>query len=217
MNRRTHLGRLAAVLFSIAITLPSLSQEKDAPKKDAKPATGQASEADMMAAMTELAKPGDNHKLLARTVGSWTYKVKMYMIPGAPMESSGTMITREVMGGRYFVSDHTGTMQMPGADGKMTDMEFKGMAIDGYDNVKKKFVSSWIDNMGTSILVSEGDYDAATKTLTYHAEEEQMPGMKTKVRAVVKITDKDHHTLEWYEDRGGTDFKMMEIAYTRKT
>jgi hypothetical protein len=91
------------------------------------------------------------------------------------------------------------------------------MSVEGYDNVKKKFVSSWIDNMGTGIIFSEGTYDAATKTFTYHAEEEMMPGMKTKVREVIKITDNDHHLFEWYEDRGGTEVKTMEIHYTRKS
>jgi len=45
-------------------------------------------------------------------------------------------------------------MQMPGEDGKMKDMMFKGMGMEGYDNVKKKFVASWIDNMGTGIEFS---------------------------------------------------------------
>ena len=32
-------------------------------------------------------------------------------------------------------------MEMPGADGKMTKVEFNGMSLEGYDNVKQKFVS----------------------------------------------------------------------------
>ena len=44
-------------------------------------------------------------------------------------------------------------MEMPGADGKMKKTEFKGMSIDAYDNVKQKFVSTWIDNMGTGVMM----------------------------------------------------------------
>ena len=121
------------------------------------------------------------------------------------------------MDGRYFISDHTGKMQLPGPDGKMVDMVFKGMAIEGFDNAKKKFVSSWIDNMGTGIMNSEGTYDEGTKTLTYTAEYEPMPGMKTKVRQVIKMVDKDHHTMEFFEMRGEKEVKTMEMAYTRKT
>ena len=88
--------------------------------------------------------------------------------------------------------DVTGKMQMPGEDGKMKDMQFKGMGIEGYDNAKKKFVSSWIDNMGTGIQFSEGTYDPATKTFTYTSEIEMMPGMKTPVREVIKVPDNNH-------------------------
>ena len=99
----------------------------------------------------------------------------------------------------------------------MKEMEFKGMSIEGYDNVQKKFVATWCDNMGTSILSSEGSYDPASKTFTYNAEMEMMPGVKTKVRETVKIVDANHHRLEWYEDRGGQETKTMEINYTRKS
>ena len=41
------------------------------------------------------------------------------------------------------------------------------------------------------------------KTFTYTSEMEPMPGMKTKVSEVLKLTDKNHMSFEWYEDRGG--------------
>ena len=215
MNHSKYLKCLTAVAMSVAICLPSLADDKDKSNKDAK----QPSEAEMMAMMTELAKPGENHKLLANSVGTWTYTVKFWMNPdpnSPPSESTGIAVTKKVLGGRFFISEHTGKMQMPGPDGKMMDMEFKGISTEGYDNVKKKFVSSWVDNMGTGIMNSEGTYDPAAKALTYHAEYEAMPGMKTKIREVIKLTDKDHHTFEFYEDRGGTEVKTMEIKYTRK-
>jgi len=171
----------------------------------------------MIAEMMKLWKLGDNHKLLADMAGNWNYTVKMMMDPnGKPQESKGTATRKAIMDGRFFVAEHSGKFQMPGPDGKMTDMNFKGMAIEGYDNVKKKFVSSWIDNMGTMILSSEGTYDAASKTFTYTANCEMMPGMPVRIREVIKVVDKDHHNFEWYEDRGSGETKTMEIAYTRK-
>ena len=167
----------------------------------------------MMASLMELAKPGENHKLLEGMIGSWTYKVKFWMSPDAPpMESSGTTFTKSTMGGRYFISEHKGKMQMPGADGKMEDAEFNGMAVEGYDNAKKKYVSSWIDNMGTGIMHSEGTYDPASKTLTYLSEYEPMPGVKTKVREVIKIKDNDNHTMEFFESRGSQEVKTMFVS-----
>src|SRR5213076_1508411 len=168
--------------------------------------TGQPNAADMMKQMMELSKIGENHKLLSSLDGNWDYTIKMWMNPdpnAKPQESKGTATRKSAMGGRYFTMDVTGKLQMPGEDGNMKDMQFKGMALEGYDNVKKKFVSSWIDNMGTGIQYSEGTYDPASKTFTFSSEMEMMPGRKTPVREVLKMTDKDHMMMEWYETHGG--------------
>lgn len=180
-------------------------------------ASGQPSEAEMMQMMMEMGKLNENHQLLAQLVGDWAYTVKMWMAPDAPpSESTGTATRKAEMGGRYFIANASGKFQMPGPDGKMQDIDFKGMAVDGYDNAKKKFVSSWIDSMGTGIAISEGTYDAATKTFTYDGDYDIAPGVKRKVRETVKVIDKDHHVMEWFENRGGQEVKTMEISYTRK-
>ena len=171
----------------------------------------------MMNQMMELAKLNENHKLLADLDGTWDYVVKFSPGPGAPeQQSKGTAVRKSMMGGRYFIMDVTGKMKMPGSDGKMKDIEFKGHGMEGYDNAKKKFVGTWMDNMSTGMMMSEGDYDPASKTFTYTGEMEMLPGMKQKVREVLKLTDKNHMTFEWYEDRGGQEAKTMEINYTRR-
>ena len=175
-----------------------------------------APSAEEMKKMMELSQLNDNHKLLAATAGNWSYVVKMWMDPkGQPTESKGTAVRKAVMDGRYVTGDYSGSFKMPGADGKMKEMKFQGMSMDGYDNVKQKFVNGWVDNMGTGIYITEGTYDASAKTITYTGEWEMMPGMKSKVREVVKLTDKDHMSMEMFEDRGQGDVKTMEINYTR--
>ncbi|PYL97331.1 MAG: hypothetical protein DMF18_02935 [Verrucomicrobia bacterium] len=181
--------------------------------------TGQPNAADMMKQMMELSKIGENHKLLSSLDGNWDYTIKFWMNPdpsAKPQESKGTATRKSVMGGRYVMMDVSGKMQMPGEDGKMKTMQFKGMGMEGYDNVKKKFVASWIDNMGTGIEFSEGTYDPATKSFTYTSEMEPVPGMKTQVREVIKVADNNHMSLEWYENQGGQEKKTMEINYTKK-
>ena len=179
--------------------------------------TSTAPSADEMKQMMEMAKLNDNHKLLASTAGTWSYTVKMWMDPkGKPTESTGTATRKSIMDGRYVSGEYSGKFKMPGADGKMTEMNFIGMSMDGYDNVKKKFVSGWVDNMGTGIMTMDGTYDAATKTFTYTGEYEMMPGMKEKVRQLIKMTDASHMTMEYYEDRGQGEAKTMEINYTKK-
>ena len=227
MNTRVTSALIAPM--AIALIASIASAQTPAPQSSAPPTTvtgpaasasattaASPNEAEMMKQMIELAKLNENHKLLADLAGSWSTSVKM-MEPGKePSVSKGNVTFKSTMNGRFVVGDHTGSMKMPGADGKMKDFAFKGMSVDGYDNVKQKFVSSWIDNMGTGIFTFDGTYDPATKTLTYTGEMEMVPGMKTPIRSVVKITDKNHHTFEWYENRGGQEMKTLEIDYTRK-
>jgi hypothetical protein len=180
------------------------------------PAQPSADMQEMMKIMMEMGKVGENHKILGEMAGNWTYTAKMWMDPaGPPQESKGTATRKAILDGRYYMAEHNGKFKMPGADGKMMDMNFKGMAFEGYDNAKKKFVSAWIDNMSTMILNSEGTYDAATKTFTYNAQCEMIPGKTTTIREVIKVVDKDHHTFEWYDNSRGPETKTMEISYTR--
>jgi len=171
-----------------------------------------------MKMMMDNARLNDNHKLLSSLDGTWTFTNKMWMngdTNSKPEESKGTAVRKSMMGGRYVVMDVTGKMQMPGPDGKMKDFEFKGQGTDAYDNAKQKFVSTWMDNMGTGIMMSEGSYDPATKKLTYTGDFQMAPGMKEQIREVITLTDKDHMTFEWYENRGGQELKTMQIDYTR--
>src|SRR6266550_3876109 len=220
------LTPLITILFAALIATPSFAQttstspagtSSSGVAQSAAPG-GQPNQQEMMKQMMELSKLNENHKLLSSLDGNWNYTIKFWMNPdpnAKPQESKGTATRKSVMGGRYVMMDVAGKLQMPGEDGKMKDVQFKGMGLEGYDNVKKKFINSWIENMGTGIQFSEGTYDPATKTFTYTSEMEPVPGMKSQVREVIKITDNNHMTLEWYENQGGGEKKTMEIAYTR--
>jgi hypothetical protein len=213
---------LITIPFAVMIAAPSFAQSPAgspaAATGSAATSSGQPNQQEMMKQMMEMAKLNENHKLLADLDGNWTYTIKFWMNPdpnAKPEESKGTAVRKSIMNGRFSTLDVTGKMNMSGPDGKKKEMTFVGHGIDGYDNAKQKFVGSWIDNMGTGIMFAQGTYDPATKTFTYNSEYEAVPGMKTPIREVIKLTDNNHHTLEWYENRGGQEVKTMEITYTR--
>src|SRR5947208_16095189 len=156
---------LITILFATLIATPSFAQSPaTSPATESAPstvqpatATGQPNPQEMMKQMIEMSKLNENHKLLSAMNGNWNFAIKMWMNPdpnAKPQESKGTATRKDLMGGRYVMMDVTGKMQMPGQDGKVKDVQFKGMGIEGYDNAKKKFVSSWIDNMSTGIQYS---------------------------------------------------------------
>jgi hypothetical protein len=157
----------------------------------------------------DFATPGEAHKVLNDKVGKWNMKVKMIMAPGAPaQESPATNEVKWIMDGRYL-EDHT--------EGTFNGMPFHGLGHVGYDNMKKKYVGTWMDNMGTGISMSEGTYDAATKTFNYASEmPDPMQGKYLKGRTTERMIDKDHWVMSTYSPTAdGKEYLCMEIDYTR--
>lgn len=166
-------------------------------------------QAEAMEKWMAYATPSDMHKMLGEYNGKWTGEMKMWMSPGAdPMESTATVTNDMYMGDRYQKSVYSGSsMGMP----------FQGESMTAYDNMKKVFINTWIDNMGTGVIYSEGTWNAENKTITYRGKmSEPMSGTQLDVKQVVTYTDKDHYMMEMYYNVGGTEFKSMEGHYTRK-
>ena len=152
--------------------------------------------------------PGDMHKMLAAHDGKWKEEVTMWMAPGQePMKSEAMVENTMILGGRYQQSISTGNFG---------GMPFEGRMVLGYDNIKKVFVSTWIDNMGTGLIYMEGPYDAAKKTITITGmETDPMTGKEIKARQVMKYVDDNTEIIEMYVMQNGKEFKNMEIKLTR--
>ena len=165
----------------------------------------------MMAKWMEFATPGEPHQLLAKRVGAWTVKVTSWTAPDAPPTvSEGTAEVKSVLDGRYIEEITVGSFQ---------GMPFHGRGITGYDNLKKKYVGTWIDNMGTGISFSEGEYDAAKKTFNYAGTwPDAMSGEYKPMKGVETWTGPDTYKAEAFcQTPDGKDWwKMMELNYTRK-
>jgi len=94
---------------------------------------------------------------------------------------------------------------------------FEGIGVAGYDNAKKMFVGSWVDNMGTGIMTMSGTWDDATKSINYTGTMiDPMSGKDIPFREVWKFVDDNTQVMEMYSIMAGKEFKNMEIKYTRK-
>lgn len=166
---------------------------------------------EMMEKWAEYATPGEPHQRLAEQVGEWDYTMKWWMGPGAePVESTGTMSASMTMDGRYLVESWEG-MSM----GQL----FKGQGITGYDNFNDKYVSVWIDNSGTGMMTSTGQYDAQQDAIVMTGTfDDVMTGEEDKTaRSVSKQLDDDTFHFEMYVPApGGEEYKNLEIHATRK-
>jgi hypothetical protein len=167
-------------------------------------------EADMMKKWLAFATPGAEHQAMTAHVGEWEAVNTMWMSATAPAQTSkGTAIGEMILGGRYLkISFKSVMMGQP----------FEGISITGYDNFKKKYLTLWIDTMGTGFFIAEGQVDNNSKIMTELAEmDDVITGKKIKYRTTYFFDTPDSYTQTMYQTNPGEkEFKSMEVKYTRK-
>jgi hypothetical protein len=179
--------------------------------REAEPAAGATMDSATMAkAWQAYMTPGDMHKWLASTDGKWDAELTFWMGPDAPASqpNKAKVENRTILGGRYQEQIYKG---------RMDGMDFEGHGTMGYDNAKKKFVSSWIDNMGTGLMYSEGEYDRAAKTINMKGKSiDPATGKELETRSVTRILDDKTQVMEMYCTQNGREYRNMEIKLTKK-
>jgi hypothetical protein len=162
----------------------------------------------MMEVYKKLATPGAPHKLLASMAGDWNTKTKSWMEPNKPpMESTGTCEQKMRIGERFLQQT---------CRGDMMGSPFTGIGFTGYDNHTNKYVSTWMDSMGTGIYFLEGTASADGKTITQKGRYDDPVEGPMELRGVTKIVNGNTQVFEMYGTKKGKETKMMEITYTRE-
>ena len=153
--------------------------------------------------------PGTVHQMVAKSDGDWKADVSMWMAPGAPAtKSTATCTNKMILGGRYQETKYTGTMM---------GMPFEGRGLLAYDNAKKVFISTWVDNMGTGLMTLEGPWDDNTKSINFTGKSvDPTTGKDMNIREVFKWIDDNNQQMEMYMQMNGQEVKTMEIKLARK-
>ena len=165
----------------------------------------------MQKAWQEYATPTEPHKRMASEAGTWNEDLTFWMGPDdtKPQKSTATVNTKMLFNGLYQESVHTGNMM---------GMPFEGRSTLAFDNAAQEYVSTWIDNMGTGIMIMRGKYDQASKTLKMEGEcTDPLTKKVKKMREVITSVDADTQKMEMYDTApDGKEFKSMEIILKRK-
>ena len=161
---------------------------------------------EQMAAWMAVASPSQEHEYLKKMEGTWKATNKFWMGPGTePQVSEGTLTGRMILGGRFLQSTYEG--QTPWG-------EFSGMALDGFDRIREKYCGIWVDSMGTTMMVFEGERSGNVRTMT--CEYTDPMGKPGKMKSVTTIVGENEYKYEsWADAPTGETFKNMEIVYTR--
>lgn len=209
MNRK---NRLAITVFTVLAAAGSLAfaqaQKDKQPQFQLPPGWTSAD----MQACTEAGTPGPQHQHLVQAVGVWQGKTTTWFAPGAePITGECTSTITSIMDGRFTKCEMSGDMAGMGP--------MSGLGLYGYDNVSKKFQATWICSCGTGMMSGVGDLSADGTTLSWqYTHSCPITKKQTAMREVERRSGNDNFTLETFgvDPKSGKEFKMMEIAFTRK-
>jgi hypothetical protein len=161
-----------------------------------------------MAAWEAAGKLGAEHEELAATAGRWDVTSTMWM-PGTPEATVSTGVAERTLalGGRVLVEQFRS---------EVMGQPFEGIAHTGYDNVTKRWWSTWSDTMSTSVILLHGDSKTETTDEFSGTMIDPVGGLPIAMRIVIETTaDREVHTF--YETHtGAAEVKSMELVYVRK-
>ena len=155
------------------------------------------------------ATPGEPHKFLAKFAGSWNAAIKIWSEPDKPaQEAVGACERNMILGGRYLHEEFVG---------EMNGSPFTGIGFTGYNNQTKRFISTWMDTMGTNILFFEGKEGGDGQSIVLESQAQDPVRGTMKWRETARIVDDNTNIFELSgADSSGKQYQM-HITYTRKS
>lgn len=201
------------LIFALSITL-GLAASCNSEKKEVAADSAQVKRAESKPADTSVDKalaaymtPGTVHEMLSKANGTWDAEISFYTTPDSPSVDTVICENKMILGGRYQQSNYRGSLG---------GMAFEGISTLAYDNSRKKYINTWIDNMGTGMVYLEGTFDDAAKTLTLKGKAVDVnTGKAILVRETTKIIDENHQEIEMFDTKEGKEMKTMVIKLTR--
>lgn len=144
--------------------------------------------------------PGKEHEELKALTGIWDATLKMADGSEVKAESEMKMICEGMWLTSEFRADFGGT-------------KFQGKGLDGYDSIKKQYVSIWVDSMSGSPMVMRGTREGKVTTMK---GEGPGPAGDTKYKTVSTQDSNDKMSFQMFTIDGGKDVEVMTVTYTRR-
>jgi hypothetical protein len=209
IRKRLNSNRLVLMVFISVLVLGSVVSSAYAAEQNQKMSEQQQK-------MEELWKkynfPGEKHKHLEYFVGDWESVQKIFPSSGEEPRVRDQEIHVESLFGGRFTRAH---IKIKANIGGIVP---EGIVITGYDNFKQEFFSVTFGNLGTGYFVTSGKLDKTGKIRIDNAVRTNVyTSQEYKVKAITTIINQDKYLYEYYKiDPKGSEFKRMEIIYTRK-
>lgn len=158
------------------------------------------------------AKLTEQHRMLARSNGTWTGEVTLWFAPGQPpLKSTSRLRNYMSADGLYQISEVMGNIN---GEGK----PFSGLRITGYDSVRNVFTRAMIGEDSPGVAM-EGKWDEASKSFSMPFVKKQASGKESLLREVYTFLNDDEEILEIFDTAAvsdGKEFRMLKIIWRRE-
>lgn len=149
---------------------------------------------------------GPEFALLRKDVGEWDATITITPQPGAaPQASTGRLVGRLIAGGRWLITDF-----------KNHTTGFEGHGIYGFNVASGRYVGTWVDDMRTNLYVGEGEWDAASRTMTYVWKATMPNGQPMSWKETSHlVSDHEHLFRVLFPLSDSGEFEMMRAIYRK--
>ncbi|MBN1181728.1 MAG: DUF1579 family protein [Bacteroidales bacterium] len=96
-------------------------------------------------------RPGENHDLFKKMIGDWKVKLVFYG-GGKGWESKCKASNELIHGDRFLIENIDGEIYAPDDSGVMRTETYSSTKIIGYDNYKKAYCGSFVENQNSYML-----------------------------------------------------------------
>lgn len=202
MKRVVMISAALAVCAGVVIAQQGTSKQKSQQGRQVVSGTPE------MQAWMEAMRLTENHNFFRPLAGSWNAQMTVFMDNGEKAQGQGTCAITGTFGGRYLTSTFNGTLQ---------GRAYQGVQTFGYNNLKRQFESTWIDNMSTGIAFSSGNFDQNTRTFSMASEvDDAFTGERRVQTEETRIINDNQFSFTIFQTTsGGQRSKTLEIQYTR--
>ena len=149
----------------------------------------------------------EQHAALAKSVGEFDVAVEMYW-PGGKVEKAAATAKREMILNGFYLRE-VFSMKTP-------NFTFEGIATAGYDTVRKKYVSTWLDNSSPVMDIGYGDMKDGKIVMTSTSPNHITGKLEGKKTVTENLTPDSWVSTFYNVAADGTETKWMQLSYTRK-
>lgn len=152
-----------------------------------------------MAEYVQLGTPGEEHRELARMVGSWKTTMRYRDEPGGEWQTMEGAATYEpLFGGRFVIGREKGAFEMEGQK-----IEHESMVIFGFDKLRREWTSRYYSSMSTWSGELRGKKNARGEIEYAGLHVDNLTPQGRPARAVLRWEGEDRMVFDMWDSIGG--------------